>query len=225
MFSTMSRHLLLFLACVFLPLGSRADSIRSWVDDDGVVHFSNVKKGDRSSAKYFPTKEGGVRVVLEGGKERPSAQGRVAQKRFRPRKTEAYDTILEEACARYRIPVPFARAIAAAESNFDPKAVSHAGAMGLMQLMPATAVSMYVEDAFDPRENIFGGVRYLRVLTNQFEGDLVKVIAAYNAGPEAVRRAGGVPNYQETKTYVQRVLQLYQEYREQEARDGGSHGR
>jgi hypothetical protein len=220
----MSRLLLLIVACLLLPLGSRADSIRSWVDEDGVVHFSNVKKGDRSSAKYVPTRDGGVRVVIDGAKERQQAQGRAAPKKFRPRKTEAYDSILEEACARYRIPVPFARAIAAAESNFDPKAVSHAGAMGLMQLMPATAVSMYVEDAFDPRENIFGGVRYLRVLTNQFDGDLVKVIAAYNAGPEAVRRAGGVPNYQETQTYVKRVVQLYQEYREQEARDGGSRG-
>lgn len=222
----MSRSLLLLLACLLLPLGSRADSIRRWVDEDGVVHFSNVKPGDRSSAKYVPTGDGGVRVVLEGSsRATPKAQARTAPKRFRPRKTDAYDAILEEACARYRIPVAFARAIAAAESNFDPKAVSHAGAMGLMQLMPATAVAMYVEDAFDPRENIFGGVRYLRVLTNQFDGDLVKVIAAYNAGPEAVRRAGGVPNYRETQTYVQRVLQLYQEYREQEARDGGSNGR
>ena len=78
-----------------------------------------------------------------------------------------------------------------AESNFDPHALSRKGASGLMQLMPGTASEMYVKDIFDARENIDGGVRYLRVLANEFDGDMVKMVAAYNAGPDAVRKYGG----------------------------------
>lgn len=216
--STMVRNLVGITLSILLPAAAaQGESIRRWVDKDGVVHFSNVKKGEKSSATYLPTKDGGVRVVLEGKKEEAKAR---STRSFRPRNSSEFDHFLREACERYRIPLSFARAITAAESNFDPRAISRAGAMGLMQLMPATAVSMYVEDAFDPKENVFGGVRYLRVLTNLFDGDLVKVIAAYNAGPEAVRKAGGVPNYPETQTYVKRVLQLYREYQEREAEGG-----
>ncbi len=193
-----------------MPLAAHSDSIRSWVDQDGVVHYSNLGSKSRSPAKLKKTKDGGIRVILEGKSERSAPSG--PARTFRPKDVKDYDDHLREACERYRIPFAFARAIAAAESNFNPSAVSHAGAMGLMQLMPATAVSMYVDDAFDPRENIHGGVRYLRVLTNLFDGDLVKVIAAYNAGPDAVRRAGGIPNFEETKTYVQRVLALYRSF-------------
>lgn len=208
------------LAAVLLlaPLQASAGTIRKWVDENGVVHFSNVGRGDRPEAKYEPIPGGGVRVILRG--EKADASTRRARQVLRRRETDEYDEILREAAARYAIPVALARAVLAAESNFDPNAVSRAGAMGLMQLMPQTAAEMYVADAFDPRENIFGGVRYLRVLTNLFDGDLVKVIAAYNAGPEAVRKAGGIPNYAETQAYVVRVLKLYREYLERESREG-----
>ena len=85
--------------------------------------------------------------------------------------------------------------------------------MGLMQLMPATAKDMYVDDAWDPAQNIEGGARYLRILANQYGGDPVQVLAAYNAGPEAVRRAGGsVPNIPETREYVRKVVELWKAY-------------
>jgi soluble lytic murein transglycosylase-like protein len=154
-------------------------------------------------------------VILEGSAE-PVAPAPSVPKEYTPREVSDYDLHLKEACARYRIPEPLARAILASESNFNPGALSHAGAVGLMQLMPETAVSMYVDDIYDPRENIQGGVRYLRVLTNQFDGDLVKVIAAYNAGPNAVIRANGIPEIAETKEYVQRVLKLYAQYKQQQ---------
>jgi soluble lytic murein transglycosylase-like protein len=98
-----------------------------------------------------------------------------------------------------------------------------------MQLMPATAEDMYVKDIFDAKENIEGGTRYLRVLANQFNGDMVKMIAAYNAGPDAVRKYGGkVPPYEETQLYVQKVLKLYFQYKElrqqREAAQGGGMG-
>lgn len=195
---------------VAAPSDARPDSIRSWTDANGVVHYSNLGPKARSPAKLKKAADGSVRVVLDGS---ASKKTEAKARSFKPRDVRDYDEHLREACDRYRIPFAFARAIAAAESNFNPHAVSHAGAMGLMQLMPATAVSMYVDDAFDPRENIHGGVRYLRVLTNLFDGDLVKVIAAYNAGPEAVRKANGVPRFDETRVYVQRVLELYRRFK------------
>jgi len=204
------------LAAAAAPAG--ADEIRSWTDENGVVHFTNVpagarKKGKRGAARFEKLKGGGTRVVIEG-KETPAASAKKAgADTWQPRHSDAYDEHLREACERYRIPYALAKAVMASESNYDPNAISRAGAMGLMQLMPETAVTMYVDDILDPRENIHGGVRYLRVLTNEFEGDLVKVIAAYNAGPGAVKRAGGVPNIAETQEYVKRVLRLYNEYK------------
>ena len=101
----------------------------------------------------------------------------------------------------------------AAESNFNPRAVSPKGALGLMQLMPDTATEMFVADVFDPRQNILGGVRYLRVLANMFNGDMVQLVAAYNAGPGAVKAAAGIPALAETQEYVKRVLRLYFSYK------------
>jgi len=200
---------------VAAPTLARPDSIRSWTDANGVVHYSNVGSKGRSPAKLKKAADGSIRVILDGSASSPKKAASSSGGSFKPRDVKAYDEHLREACERYRIPFAFARAIAAAESNFNPAAVSHAGAQGLMQLMPATAVSMYVDDAFDPRENIHGGVRYLRVLTNLFDGDLVKVIAAYNAGPDAVRKANGVPRIEETQTYVKRVLELYKRFKEE----------
>jgi hypothetical protein len=105
---------------------------------------------------------------------------------------------------------PFlARAVIQAESAFYAKARSRAGALGLMQLMPQTAQRFGVVDPFDPRQNITGGVKYLKWLSNNFNGDLTKVVAAYNAGENAVARYRGIPPYAETRAYVPRVLELY----------------
>jgi soluble lytic murein transglycosylase-like protein len=117
-----------------------------------------------------------------------------------------------EAAAKYQLPEPLLRAVAHTESSFDPSVVSGDGAMGLMQLMPFTAKQMGVADAFDPRQNILGGARYLRILSNRWHGDAVKVIASYNAGPGAVQKYGGVPPYAETQRYVRRVLGFYRQY-------------
>ena len=111
--------------------------------------------------------------------------------------------------ALFQLPVDFIRAIVKVESNYHPEVVSRTGAVGLMQLMPGTARSMGVANPFDPRQNIFGGTRYLRILANLFHGDLVMTIAAYNAGEGAVMRYRGVPPYDETRRYVQRVLHHY----------------
>src|SRR5690606_33732774 len=105
------------------------------------------------------------------------------------------------------------RAVIKVESDYDPRAVSRANARGLMQMIPETAERMMVTDVFDPRQNIFGGVRYLRVLANLFNGDIELTIAAYNAGEGAVMRYGGIPPYEETQGYVTKVLGYYRYYR------------
>jgi len=104
-------------------------------------------------------------------------------------------------------------AVVAVESGFQPDAVSHKGAQGLMQLMPATARELGVTDVLDPAQNLDGGTRYLRMLVARYGGDLGKVLAAYNAGPGAVKRHRGVPPYRETHHYIDRVLKRYQRAR------------
>ncbi|HLO09726.1 MAG TPA: lytic transglycosylase domain-containing protein [Desulfobacteria bacterium] len=110
------------------------------------------------------------------------------------------------------LPPALVHAIIKAESNGQRKAVSRKGAKGVMQLMPFTSKRLRVNDPFDPIENIEGGIKYIKELLVAFEGDLTNTIAAYNAGPGAVRKYGGVPPYQETRLYVRRVMDLYRQY-------------
>ncbi len=134
-----------------------------------------------------------------------------------PERFSRYDEYIRQAATLYQIPEELVRAVIRVESDFDPRAVSPANARGLMQLVPETAERMMVSDSFDPRQNIFGGVRYLRVLANLFNGDIELTIAAYNAGENAVMRFGGIPPYQETQEYVVKVLGNYRQYRKQAA--------
>ena len=124
-----------------------------------------------------------------------------------------YDDWIREAATLYQIPEQLVRAIIRCESDYDPRAVSASGARGLMQLMPDTASLMQVRDIDDPRENIYGGVRLLRVLANEFNGDLELTIAAYNAGDGSVIRFGGIPPFPETRDYVVNVTKYYRRYR------------
>lgn len=118
----------------------------------------------------------------------------------------------EEAAVGCDVPLSLLRAVARVESNFNPRARSRVGAMGVMQLMPKTARAMGVRNPYDARENVLGGARYLRLLSDQWKGDVVLTLASYNAGPEAVRRHHGVPPYAETQRYVRRVMQHYAQY-------------
>lgn len=191
--------------------GAAAAELYSWVDDEGVIHLTNV----RPNADYKPYVgedsegfggEAPLVVIAPGGKPRVLYKVDVSR----------YDDILREAAEFYRLPFAFLKAVAKVESNFNPRARSHAEAKGLMQLIDATARDMDVEDPFDPRQNVFGGARYLRILANLFDGNMALTAAAYNSGPERVRRLGRVPKIRETQRYVRRVLQMYRHYQRAE---------
>ena len=189
-------------AAVGVPGEASAD-IFSYTDAQGVQHFSN-RPGS------------GGHVVVKSTKDRhhhtdgviPFAPSDTSSDRF-----TRYDEWIRQAATLYQIPEELVRAVIMVESNYDPRAVSQTGAQGLMQLMPETALRMQVRDAFDPRENIFGGTRYLRVLANTFNGDLALTIAGYNAGEGAVVRYAGIPPFEETQGYVTQVLGYYGRYR------------
>ena len=214
-----SAPLVLFVLLVLcLPEAGRADVYRC-EGRDGTLTFTNRKESGKRC----------VRIIAEGANPRAAATkpraaapavksaSAAAPKRSArgddPTRRRRYDSHIAEAAQLYQLPGEYIRAVVRVESDFVPTAVSRVGALGLMQLMPQTARSMGVTDPFDPRQNILGGSRYLRVLANRFEGDLVLTTAAYNAGGGAVQRYGGIPPYAETQRYVRRVLDHYQRYR------------
>jgi soluble lytic murein transglycosylase-like protein len=121
---------------------------------------------------------------------------------------EAYDDIIQEAAEKYDLDANLIHAVMQAESAFHPYAVSRAGAEGLMQLMPDLSDEMGVINAFDPRENIMGGVRYLKRLLTYHDGNIDLALASYNAGPGNVERYGGVPPFRETMNYVKTIKQI-----------------
>ncbi len=117
-----------------------------------------------------------------------------------------YDGIIKKVAKKYSVSESLIKSIIKQESNFDNNAVSSKGAKGLMQLMPSTASLLGVKNVFNPEENITGGVKYLKMMLNKFDGDIVKALAAYNAGPKAVEKYNGVPDFSETKNYVNNIL-------------------
>jgi soluble lytic murein transglycosylase-like protein len=119
------------------------------------------------------------------------------------------DAAIDEAAKRHNVDPNLVRSVVKVESNFNPNAVSRKGAMGLMQLMPATARSLNVSNPFDPQQNVDAGVRHLRKLLDSYGGDVRLSLAAYNAGSGAVARSAGVPRFGETRNYVRRITQLY----------------
>ncbi len=177
--------------------------IYAFTDAQGVMHFSNVRaKGAALYVRSQPNKN------LARPGVTPVAPSDKSLERF-----TRYDEAILEAAMLYQLPQELVRAVIKVESDYDPRAVSSAGAQGLMQLMPETALRMQARDPFDPRRNILAGTRYLRILANTFNGDIQLTIAAYNAGEGAVARYGGIPPYKETQFYVTKVLHFYHRYR------------
>lgn len=165
--------------------------IYSYIDSDGVLHFTNVPTS--SNYKFYLS-------------ENPS---KVSSKYL----TSKYDHFISEASIKYGVSFPLLKALIKVESNFDPKAVSKAGAMGLMQIMPENFDALKITNPFNPRENILGGTLYLKQLMIRFEGKLPLVLAAYNAGPNRVARYKKIPPIKETKNYVKKIMESFYLYK------------
>ncbi|GAB6095558.1 hypothetical protein JCM14469_18100 [Desulfatiferula olefinivorans] len=128
-----------------------------------------------------------------------------------------YYPLIVKVARRYEVDPLLVKAIIAAESGFNPNAVSHVGAQGLMQLMPRTAKALGVEDAFNPEHNIDGGVKYFRKLLDRFDGDVQLALAAYNAGSRKVHKYRGVPPFSETRNYIEKVFKFHTDFKKVEA--------
>lgn len=125
------------------------------------------------------------------------------------------ERLVDANAGTWQVDPALVKAIIANESGFDANATSRTGAQGLMQLEPGTAAGLGVTNAYDPIQNVWAGTRYIRGLLDRFHGDVQLAVAAYNAGPQAVEKYGGVPPYAETQSYVQNVLQSYRRYKAQ----------
>jgi len=171
--------------------------IYTYIDDRGVLHFSDRPTDRRYRAVRVPRRGTGATIS--------------PPRRIIAPNDDTYDALIVYLARRHGVQAALVKAVIAAESAFDPNAVSRAGAQGLMQLMPTTANELGVVAPFEAAENIDGGVRYLRLMLDRY-GDVHRALAAYNAGPTAVDRYDGIPPYRETQAYVVRVLNYYRGY-------------
>jgi hypothetical protein len=177
------------------------DKVSSFfVGTDGVPLLTNNHRRYRNDPNYFEVQIDFQPVIVSSkyrlkGMNQSYTQG-------------DYADLVKDAANRYRIPQPLIYAVIQVESNFDPNAVSKAGAQGLMQLMPGTAAEMGITDAFDPAQNVMGGSQYLSKLLAMFKGDRKLALAAYNAGPGNVKKYGDVPPFKETQRYIRKIEDL-----------------
>jgi len=192
----MRRFLLSFTLSILLSVAGTTSPVRGesqvyhFTDEDGVSHYTNMPSDPRFQA--LP-------------REAPPPRG-AGDSKSRP-----YEETIVDVAARHRVDPDLLRAVIKCESDFNHLAISRAGAQGLMQLMPDTARLVDVDNPFDAGENIEGGTKYLKYLLSSFD-DVRLALAAYNAGEGAVRRAGGIPPYRETRNYVAAVLSQYERY-------------
>jgi soluble lytic murein transglycosylase len=176
------------------PSQSHAEIFR-YLAPDGSVHYSNVPV-ERGYRPYKIRSDVGFSTL------------RSVAKRDRTR----FYRMIDDTALKYRMDPALVRAVVRAESDYDPRAISSAGALGLMQLMPGTAQDLAVSNPFDPEENVRGGVQYLRYLLDRFNGDTALALAAYHAGEQNVDRHNGIPPIEATQTYVKRVLKFHKGY-------------
>ena len=168
--------------------------IYMYIDDNGVMHFTNTPTSNQHEYKVYI-------------KERTSVSTRFHT-------TDKYDKLISNASKEFNVDSRLLKAMIKAESDFDPRAISRKGAMGLMQIMPENFKMLNIDNPFDPWQNIRAGARYFKKLYERFNGKLALSLAAYNAGPTAVDRYKSIPPYQETEEYVRRVLRYYRTFKQ-----------
>ncbi len=179
---------LIIIAVLSIPAWAE---IYTYVDENGVLHFSNAP----TSSRY----------QYAG----PEIEDSIAYYQA----PNIFDNYIRDAAGLYGLEFALIKAIVQVESSFNPNAVSNAGAIGLMQIMPENHNALCLRDPYDPRANIMAGTRYLKSLLNRFDDDIRLSLAAYNAGPAAVERYNGIPPYPETQKYVNRVMGYYSQYK------------
>jgi len=175
------------ISILFIAVPPLYADIYVYVDSQGVLHFTNVPTS--SNYKIF------IREKPDGS--------------MKSDVTRRYDRLITEAAERHGVAFSLLKAMIKIESDFNPRAISRAGAMGLMQIMPENIKRLNITDPFDPRENIMGGTRYLKQMIDRFKGKLPLALAAYNAGPNIVERYQRIPPYTETEDYVEAVMKYY----------------
>jgi soluble lytic murein transglycosylase-like protein len=196
-----------FLAVTLLVASAAAANpkIYTYVDADGQRHYTDVPDNNR------------YRLLIMSPRDRTASGDRYDAMLLA--RAGQYDSIIEKAALSAAVEPNLLRAVIVVESGFNLRAVSKRGAVGLMQLMPATATRFGVSNPYDPRQNVQAGARYLKFLIDRFGQDVRLALAAYNAGEEAVDRNGGqIPPFSETMAYVPRVLKIYQMLRDQQPR-------
>lgn len=200
----LTRSFAVALALAAIPVSARAD-------------YLVLRSGARMNVSSYELRGDKYRVQIEGGWAEIAASQVVAiepEEIFvaapkMPLTKAPFGELIRSAAEKYSVDVDLVFSVVAAESNFNPKAVSRRNARGLMQLLPETAKRLGVKDIYDPAQNIDGGTRYLRDLLKLYDGDLALTLAAYNAGPGAVHRYGKIPPYNETIAYVRAIRKTY----------------
>ena len=186
------------LLIVLVPIQPIRADIYRYEDEEGIIHFTDAPTDRRFKIFMRDFKKD---KLLRTKLQLPSSAN-----------PAEYENIIRANAEKYGVSASLIKAVIHAESGYNPNAVSRKGASGLMQLMPGTARSLKVNNSFDPKDNVEGGVKYLRFLLDTFRGDVSLAVAAYNAGLNKVAKFGGIPPYAETRTYVNRVLSYMQSY-------------
>ena len=238
-------QLLYLLVILFFPLPSLAEGIQRIEHSDGVIEYTNIPSGDKNtyhvegssdSTSYIYKYNKSDNVIVYTN-QKPEGRSDVETLTFKmscfacdPNSTidwktvklhhVDYSDVIKQASQKHQVDSALIRAVIHAESAFNSKASSPAGAQGLMQLMPATAEELGVMDSFNPKQNINGGAKYLAQMLARFDNNISFATAAYNAGPSAVEKYKGIPPYKETEVYVKRVKLLQQRYQNESPNEG-----
>ena len=189
-----------------------AQNLYEVTDDDGSVFYTSIKPQEGATYKIIHATSYSKIRTISSSKEKPKAKKANNDAWFLKTIRTEWDASIISIARRYDVNPALVKAVIHAESAFNPKAKSRAGAIGLMQLMPSTATRYGVNDPYNPEENIRGGVKYLRMLLNRYDNERRLALAAYNAGEDIVDQHNVVPAYAETITYVDRVEKLFAIY-------------
>ena len=189
---------LLFVLTMIVSSFLWSGEIYFYVDKNGVFHFTDTPTNLKKYKPYIKTSD--------------SMSSRVSTKIRKGNREDFYDNLIRIYAKQFSVPFEVIKAMIKVESDFNPHAVSPAGAIGLMQLLPETAKKMGISNIWSPAENIYAGVKYFRYLLDRFNWNYSKALAAYNAGSLKVIKAGGVPNIPETRNYVKKVFYYYRYY-------------